>query len=380
MSRQNSFLWLGGVFDDNTISNFQFMSPASNFWQLGFIDELQSQNHKIHVVGHAIERVWPLGKLNICKELMAFPAGLLGTSISYINLPFIRGPVQYLNYCRKASHFIKKDGLPDYLITFSCLNKGTEWSSTISTARRMKKKFGIPWICIVADGIAPSGADGYIYLTWSYSESVNAPFPKLHIDGGVPHLELNQNKQPQNNSITKPWILMYMGALTIHGGVSFLARAFSQLRAENVELWICGRGENQELIEIAEQDNRIKIIGFVSEYKLDQLAQTADAFANPRPSDFAPNKLNYPSKILRYLAYEKPVISTWTEGLSPEYSKVLISVNDETESAFSQAIQNAINMSAKDKVKISTSIKQFNKTHTWTYQIDKFSKWLNDIS
>lgn len=379
--QQKRFLWIGGVFDESTINRFPSMSPASNFWQRGFIEALLSQGHDVQVIGHAVERVWPFGRLNVRSSQAAFPPDFTGSAVGYTNLPFLRGPIQYMNYCREARRGFNGHGaIPDYLITFSCLNKATDWTSSISAAKKIRDRLCIPWICIVADGAAPPGADGYVYLTWAYCESPASPSPKIHIDGGVPVIHSGRDEAAEAMLPNKPHALMYMGALTPHGGASILARAFHRLPENDIELWICGRGENAELQQLAQIDGRIKLIGFVSESRLNELARSASAFANPRPSDFAPNKLNYPSKILHYLAYERPVISTWTEGLSPEYADVLIPVREETEEGLSLAIRRVLSMSKEENKTICSKIIKFNETHTWAYQVGRFVYWVKNVA
>lgn len=372
MIPQKSFLWLGGVFDEKTVNCFPSMSPASNFWQRGFIEALKTQGHNVHVIGHSVERVWPFGRLDVRASQASFPDTFTGSAVGYVNAPFLRGAVQYVNYRRAARRHTKRMGFPDYLVTFSCLNKASEWTATISAARSLRKLYGIPWICLVADGEAPPGADGYVYLTWAYFESAGSPSPKLHLDGGIPAI----NNMAEDNPTDRPRALMYMGALTPHGGVTFLARAFQRLADRDIELWVCGRGENEELQRMARIDSRIKLMGFVSEEKLNELANSAYAFVNPRPSDFAPNKLNYPSKLLHYLAYGKPVISTWTEGLSPEYKDLLVQVVDETEDGLAQAIQTVLNMTDAERWSISAKTEKFNESHEWPRQIGRFIYWL----
>jgi len=372
MIRQKKFLWLGGVFDEKTINSFPSMSPASNFWQRGFIEALKMQGHNIHVIGHPVERVYPFGRLDVRASQASFPDTFTGNAVGYVNAPFLREAVQYVNYRRATRYHIKRKGLPDYVVTFSCLNKTSEWTATISAARSLRVLYGIPWICIVADGVAPLGADGYVYLTWAYFESTGSPSPKLHLDGGIPTI----NKIAEENSTNHPKALMYMGALTPHGGVTLLARALQKLPDRSIELWVCGRGENEELERLARIDERIKLIGFVSEEKLNELANSAYAFVNPRPSDFTPNKLNYPSKLLHYLAYAKPVISTWTEGLSPEYQDLLVQVVDETEDGLALTIQMVLNMTDVELQSISVKIEKFNESHEWPHQIGRFIFWL----
>ena len=116
--------------------------------------------------------------------------------------------------------------------------------------------------------------------------------------------------------------------------------------------------------------------GFVEENELNRLANKAFAFANPRPSSFASNKLNYPSKLLLYLAYGKPIISTFTDGVSPEYNELLIPIKDETDECLSEAIKQVLNMKEGKYKDMRDRIKKFNETHTWTHQVEKFVSWL----
>lgn len=378
MSKSYRFLWLDGIFDEKTVETFQSISPATNFWQRGLVNALQSLGNKIDVIGHPIERVWPFGRLVIRGEQAALSPGLNGAAIGYINVPFFRGPIQRVNYLRAAKHnLITFDNKPDFVITYSCLSKPTDKTPSIETAKYIRKRFGVRWVCVVADGAAPPGADGYVYLTWSSFNSPAGYRPSIHIDGGIPDIRFPVDRSSGAVQGARGKILMYMGALTQHGGSTQLARAFHSLRDEDIQLWICGRGGNPELARLAEIDRRIKLIGFVSESELNKLASAATAFANPRPSSFGPNKFNYPSKILHYLAYGKPVISTFTDGISPDYAEVLMPIPDETEACLAATIHNVLNMEREDYDALRARIASFSETHTWTYQASRFTSWLH---
>lgn len=377
MRKHHHFLWLDGIFDENTVNSFANISPAANFWQRGFVDALHKLGHRADVIGYPVERVWPFGRLSIRSEQASLSPGLIGTTIGYINAPFLRDTVQYINYLKAVKRYLNvSEEKPDYVITFSCLDKATDETPSIRTAKYIRKHFGVPWICIVADGAAPPGADGYVYLAWSYYQLDAALGPSIHIDGGIPEIKFADEPNSGFNHHSREKVLMYMGALTQHGGCTQLARAFHTLRDDDIQLWICGRGDNTELARLAEIDQRIIIKGFVGETELNKLASIAFAFANPRPGSFAPNKLNYPSKILHYLAYGKPVISTFTDGLSPDYEEVLIPIREESDDCLSEAIYSVLNMEMKEYEALRARIASFNKTHAWDFQINRFISWL----
>lgn len=380
MGEQRNFLWLNGIFDEVTVGSFTSISPASNFWQRGFVEALQSRGCRVDLVGHAIERVWPFGRLFVHGKQTRFYPGLTGTAIGYVNTPIVRGKVQYIQYLRAVKRLLAGRVVkPDYVITFSCIDRSSDKSPPNEVAKYVRDRYNVPWICIVADGAAPVGADGYVYLTWSSYQSFSMPGSAIHIDGGVPALISDSDLLNVPDVLRDEKILMYMGALTQHGGSTQLARAFHSLRDDNIRLWICGRGENAELARLAEIDKRISVFGFVSEFELNGLARRATAFANPRPGSFAPNKFNYPSKLLHYLAYGKPVISTITDGISPDYECVLIPISDETEASLATAISDVLNMKEMDYHAMGVRIADFVATHTWKHQVDRFSSWLDSL-
>jgi glycosyltransferase involved in cell wall biosynthesis len=370
-----NFLWLGGIFDEVTLKKFPSISAAANFWQRGFVEALKHNGNCVEVIGYPAERAWPFGRLAISSTQAHLPSNLEGKTIGYINAPFLRDIVQYLNYLRTACMHLSVTGrAPDYVVTYSCIDHANKWTSSSEAAKSLRKRFGSPWVCIVGDGIAPRGADHYVYSTWKYFDTTTSPSPKLFLDGGVPSVEAKMaisSLQP-----IKKNVLMFMGALSAHAGVSWLARAFNLIQDENIELWISGRGENAELQQLAQIDNRIKLMGFVSEKELNELAAQVSIFVNPRPSNFEPNKLNYPSKLLHYLAFEKPIISTLTPGVSPEYEHVLIPVKDETDACLADTITRALNMSENEIAAIAARIRSFNATHSWSFQVSRFTTWL----
>ncbi len=379
MDNHSRFLWFEGIFNEDTVNSFLAISPAANFWQRGFVNALHKQGHSVDVIGYPVERVWPFGKLIIGSEQASLSPGMTGEVVGYVNFPFLRDTVRYINLLNAVKRYLHASKhKPDYQIIWSCLEKSTDETPAIRIAKYIRKQFGIPWICIVADGAAPPGADGYVYLAWAYYQSGGAPSPSIYIDGGIPDVRNAGDHNLAVSDAAPVKILMYMGDLGPHGGVSQLARAFNTLGDEDIQLWICGRGNNSELARLAEVDQRIKIKGFVDETELSKLASAACAFVNPRPNSFAPNKLNYPSKLLHYLAYGKPVISTFTDGVSTDYADVLIPIHEDSDDALGEAILHVLNMRSKEYEDIRCRIENFNKTHTWTYQANRFVSWLQN--
>ena len=372
---RRKFFWLNGIFDQETLKSFPSTSPAATFFQRGFVESIKKMNNDVEIFGYPVERTWPFGRLWVSSETSNLSPGLKGTLVSYLNISFIRSFFQYIQLSKSVKHSLRNTkNYPDYLVTYSCQNRSSYISSETRVAKKIRKEKGIPWIVFVADGEAPNDADGYIYQNWSYYQSKRLLAPSIFIDGGIPTL-----KSYSDTRKTKPLkVLLYMGALTEHGGVSKLARAFHSLPHKDMQLWVCGRGVNSELDNLAIVDKRIKLFGFVSEAKLDRLASSVMAFANPRCTTFKANKLNYPSKLLHYLAYQKPIISTWTEGLSPEYNEVLLPIQKDTEAGIARAIQNALSMNEKEYVRLCKRIAKFNKTHSWNYQVSRLLNWLQD--
>ncbi len=366
MNAAPRILWLEGIFDEHTIDSFPASSPAVNFWHAGFVTALGAAGCEVTLIGHPYDRIWPAGRVFVRSRDAALAPGFSGKVAGYLNIPFLRSRTQSFNYLRLVKAYVAEHGRPDYVFTFND-------TTATPAAGYLSRELGVPWIYIAGDGPALAGADGYLYQNWVYYESPSGPGPKIHLDGGLPLLE----QVDADSAGEAPRALMYMGALTVHGGAVELAHAFHSLSDEGIELWITGRGSNAELEQLAASDPRIKLFGFVGREQLHSLASRARVFANPRPTAFAPNKLNYPSKLLHYLAYGRPVISTFTDGLSPDYRDVLIPIEEESEAGLAQAIRHALEMPESEYREWCARVAQFNFTRTWSRQIERLLGWLS---
>ena len=121
-------------------------------------------------------------------------------------------------------------------------------------------------------------------------------------------------------------------------------------------------------------DKRIKLFGYVSKKRLEELSNIADIFINPRKSDG--NETNFPSKILFYLPFKKPIIST-RSGLSPKYNNVLFLLNDEKIETLISKINFVLTLNMHQRNLLKNRIKDFIKKYSWDLQVKKFIDWSN---
>jgi hypothetical protein len=210
LSDQLRFLWLDGVFDEATVHSFPALSAASNLWQRGFVEALQKVGHSVDVFGYPAERIWPFGRLRVGGARAFLAPGLTGKVVGYLNFPFLRDTFQYVSLLATVNGYLRgAKRRPEYQVVYSCISKATEPTPSFRVAQHIRRRFGIPIICIVADGATPPGADGYVYLAWSAYRLHAEPGPAIHIDGGIP--DVPRGAAPEGGAARcREKVLMYI--------------------------------------------------------------------------------------------------------------------------------------------------------------------------
>ena len=372
-------IWLGPCVDEATMLSYPAVSPAANRWQRGLIAALQELGMRVVTIGHLPEPLWPRGKLRIGESKGVMPLDIEGQLIGYWNVPGWRNRSLSMGYLEAFQGYCQREGNPAAVISYNAA------PSNVAVGMHAQERLGIPWICIVADLTSPErerlveileSAAGCIFLSWgSYRDF---PYnPKLHLDGGIDRLKFTINTGALQPSSQKA-VVLYTGAMNRYAGVSFLVQGFRQVKNQEVELWICGKGTNPDVQQAVAVDPRVKFLGFVSEERLREISQAATIFINPRPSWLVENRVNFPSKIFEYLSYGKPVISTWTGGLSPEYREVLIVLEEETPECLANTIAEVLDWDEARRQAWAIRAKIFLETRKmWAIQSRRLLDWLS---
>ena len=121
-------------------------------------------------------------------------------------------------------------------------------------------------------------------------------------------------------------VFLYTGGLTTGYGVSDLLIAFEQISAgrNDIELWLCGRGELVPHIEgLAAENPAIRYLGYLSQDNLNQIFPDVFCFINSRDPDGEFVKYSFPSKLLEYMVTGIPVLTTRLSGVPREYDEYL---------------------------------------------------------
>ena len=199
----------------------------------------------------------------------------------------------------------------------------------------------------------------------------------IHFEGEI---EYNDEKIKIHNKNTSDLFnIMYSGSRGMHTGFEVLIDAIKYISNPNVRLWVTG-GSNKKNDNYIDNENKIIDFGFLDDNELDNKMKLADAFISPYEINYEPNQYNFPSKILTYLSYGKPVLSTWTPGLSPEYEKVIYKISESNPISIAEKIDEIASMSLDLKVKYNNQVRNFLQNEkNIEHQIDSLTQWLDNV-
>ena len=357
------------------------VNPAARRWQIGLTTALKSLGLGIFTLGHMAEPIWPRGRARIRDRDSVLAEAVEGKLVSYWNLPGLRTRSLTARYRESFEDLCLHRGSPMAIISYNA------YPYNAALGLQAQVHASIPWICIVADAPAAGPnrerhdraidqAAGRIFLSWMRFE-MSDRHPSLHLDGGVDGLRFDTKRQEEQSDAGKS-VVLYAGSMNRWAGVSLLISAFRLVNARDAELWICGPDFDKELAKAANNDSRISLLGKVSEARLVEISRIATLFVNPRPATTAGNESNFPSKVLEYLSYGKPVVSTWTDGLEPEYRNVLVVVEKDTPESLAQSIDQVLAWSGRRRHETRVRTEKFLNEHKlWSLQAQRMTRWLS---
>ena len=373
-------VWIGGVFSSEALARHRAVNQAQNRWSLGLIEALCERGWSFQSLAFRAEQLWPKGHVRPGLESDFHPA-VEPLLVKTWNLPFIRDWHLPFAYKQRLKKHLECSERPDVVITYNPL----PWH--VPAAELAAQSYGIPWLSITLDLKHPGEqmehfarlnhkAAGQVILSWWGYE--NCPLePKLHLDGGYDTLQCDE----ANYSPSAKKIILYSGKYTDYGGDDLLADTIEACKRDDIEFWLLGKGQNARIERLGQDDLRVKRYGFVNDAKLDELCRKAHVFLNPRPNAFADNLMTYPSKLLFYMACGKPIVSTWTPGLSPEYRPFLQVPLEETGQSFAQTIDAALAMGASNRQALRDVMFQFlHASRSWKAQAKKLEKFTTTLT
>jgi len=374
VEKEPLIFWCGSVLNFDGLKKYKGETPAATQWSRSLLSGLLSSGAEVKVFSPVWDSYYPKGRL-FPGDYSSLDSNFNQHLVKYVNFPYLRTGSVAASLSRQLDKVIRSEGRPVAILNY---NTYPHYCEAIKSV--IAKYPDIRWINIVLDLDDPSedkwgkflndtdGSFGSVFLSWwGYN---NAPVRnKLHLDGGWDG-ELVDYDEPEEK------VFLYAGKMAKYGGILEVIDAINSFSAQNVRFEFYGKGTCKELEELAKKDPRVRINGFVSDDELDIACKKAFAFLSPRDREFQGTKMIFPSKILFYLKYLRPVITPSLPGLSPDYDDALVSlVNNSTEEWVS-AMEGLLAESPEEKVKRQTAIATLMGRKKWEDQAQALKEFI----
>jgi len=369
-------LWLGTVQSERRMLRSTAATPAAKRWSQGFLGGIVANGVSYSHVGHEPARVWPFGPFWVNADTHDGRQPTVG--VAFANLPGFRFRSLSRAYCRAVTDVVRSFS-PHLLISYNA-------EPYVVPAARVAGEMGVPWIPIVMDGDDETLDQSWQWVTNAVRGSLGVAFlshwaaktcplaDTFHMDGGISFREMDDRSDPGAP------VVLYTGTKGPWGGVDLLLDAWQHVQHPGARLWICGQGKHERLREAITQDLRITDYGVVAEDHLRDLTEQAAVLVNPRPPSYPGNRLNFPSKVLEYLGTGKPVVTTRTASLAPEYDSVLLFAADDSPAAFAAAIDRVLDWPPESRDAYRCNARQFAAAHGgWPEVAGRFLEWASGL-
>jgi glycosyltransferase involved in cell wall biosynthesis len=253
----------------------------------------------------------------------------------------------------------------------------------------------IPWVNVVLDLDDPmvdgwvafkeatAASRGNVFLSWwGYCHAPG--HAKLHLDGGwetapapAPPVAAAPSApaRPFPPLAAQPKTFIYAGKFAGYGGIGEILEAIRGYPRTDVFFDFYGKGSCEQLSQLAASDPRVRIRGFVPDAELEEACRKAYAFLSPRDLDFQGTRMIFPSKLLFYLKFRKPVLSPLLPGLSPEYEALLL----QPTVSWGAAIDKALAMTPADLDAHDARCGAFLETRAWKRQAARLLTFIQEL-
>ena len=320
--RPINVLWLGPWHSDAALHGRKAVNQAATQWTRGLLRGLEDAGCLIRVCTHCSEQYWPQGDIWPGEPKDFDPTYPL-QHVHYANLPFVREPWLAAAYQSMVAREVDSHR-PDVVLSYNLAPHQCAVPDILAAQ-------GIKWVPIILDQDDPEpdgwaafrkqsrGASGLVFLShWGFRHCP-AEVPVLHLDGGVDQWRGKEGERHTAKTV------VYSGKYDDrYGGLDKLFEVFAAVEVPGCQFVLTGKDPKNRLSRYLRAEPRAKYFGFVDEQILHTIHVSASAFINPRPPAVADNRMTFPSKLIHYLSYGKPVVSTWTDGLAPEYRDLLL--------------------------------------------------------
>jgi glycosyltransferase involved in cell wall biosynthesis len=217
------------------------------------------------------------------------------------------------------------------------------------------------------------GARGVVFLSNWMFKNCPTKLPLLHLDGGSPkwHGDEAEEKTEKN-------LIVYAGGLDKWRGLDFLIAVVKNLKKSEYRFVICGKCDKDEILKKFDHDPRVDVRGFVSDEELHEICLRAALFLNTRDPSLEKNMVvNFPSKILNYLAYGKPVVSTALTSFSDDYQRFLQIVKEDNPIMFGKKVQEVLEWDTSVRRRHYDELKEwFCANKLWRDQAKRLLDWI----
>lgn len=365
-------LWVGPFFSDKALIEKLAPNQAAAMWSRGLLRGLDANGVEIRALDYCPEQRWPAGKVfwqnNDNKWFLDW---FCCERVAYLNVVGVKQHFLCWAYARAAKRILAA-WRPDVALFYNTI---LPWNVS---AMRVLSAAGVKCVPIILDGDDPrkdnwrwvarttEKADGIVFLSyWMCQNFPIKAIPILHMDGGA---EAFKGVKPRFSMLdSHTATLVYTGALDVWRGLGFMKRVVSLCQRQDVRFVFCGKYERNRMWAEFNNDPRVDIHGFVAVEELEDICRNATVFLNVRDPNIANNILNYPSKIPQYLAWGRPIISTWIDSFSPDYRDVL-EVCDNTPEDFVEKLNDVLAWT------IERSEAKFNQIRSWFGDRKSWSK------
>ena len=351
-------IWIGNIYNYNILKNNKKLSAAASDWQSNFVKAISTKNHTIKILSHLPSNPWPFGNLYINLKIFKKIQ-----YIKYINLPFLKNFLIKKNYKIKLNECLKTNE-NNIIFTYN-FDK-----NIVNLVSEIKQKNKFKWYFIIADfddhsinkiNQILSKCDKVIILSKTAYKKIKHQ-DKILFHGGI------NIKDTKFNNLRKRKTFFYSGSTDNWTNFEKFILDFKKINIKEFSLKFTAPAISQRIKKIINNDDRINYLGFLNSKKYNREIKNSDILISLRNLKNKNNFNNFPSKILRYLEYNKLIISDNNLSFENKFKEALILNKGDNYFKILKKINEYTNTDYNLKIK---KIKNIKKIYSWNNQIKK---------